>query len=80
MYVIRFSADAERPLHTFSARDQRVLLSEIEDQLSYEPTEPTRNRKQLRPNVDEAIVTVFIVGVARKQGNQLVVEGKEYRP
>lgn len=96
VYVIRFSEDAERQLQAVSARDQRIIIDEIEDQLSYEPTKETRNRKQLRPNplaawelrvqayrvlynVDEAIVTVFVVALARKVRNKFIIEGKEYR-
>jgi mRNA-degrading endonuclease RelE of RelBE toxin-antitoxin system len=35
----------------FTAREQRVIVSAITEQLSYEPTVPTRNRKEMRPNL-----------------------------
>ena len=50
MYEIEFTADAKRHVGQFSARDQRIILQAIEEQLSAQPTVPTRNRKQLRPN------------------------------
>jgi hypothetical protein len=45
MFEIRFSEDAERHLKGFSARDRRLLLDVIEEQLTHQPTVPTRNRK-----------------------------------
>jgi mRNA-degrading endonuclease RelE of RelBE toxin-antitoxin system len=50
MYTIEFTDDAKRQLRQFPARNQRALVSSIEEQLTHQPTEPTRNRKQLRPN------------------------------
>jgi mRNA-degrading endonuclease RelE of RelBE toxin-antitoxin system len=50
MYEVRFSEDAERHLRELSARDRRTLVRAIEEQLVHQPTIPTRNRKQLRPN------------------------------
>src|SRR5262245_1242285 len=50
MYKIEFSSDAKRHLRQSQARDQRIILDAIEGQLSNQPTVPTRNRKQLRPN------------------------------
>jgi mRNA-degrading endonuclease RelE of RelBE toxin-antitoxin system len=50
MFEIRFSEDAERHLKQFSARDRRILIAAIEEQLAHQPTVPTRNRKLLRAN------------------------------
>ena len=50
MFEIRFSEDAERHLKGLSARDQRIVVGAIEEQLAHQPTVPTRNRKQLRSN------------------------------
>jgi mRNA-degrading endonuclease RelE of RelBE toxin-antitoxin system len=50
VFTIRFSEDAERHLKGFSAREQRIITDAIEEQLTHQPTVPTRNRKQLRPN------------------------------
>jgi mRNA-degrading endonuclease RelE of RelBE toxin-antitoxin system len=50
MFDIELKDDAKRQLRQFSARDQRILLDAIEEQLRHQPTLPTRNRKQLRPN------------------------------
>ena len=95
MFEIRFSEDAERHLKAFSARDRRILVQAIEEQLTYQPMVPTRNRKQFRGNplatwelraqefrvlynVDQDIVTVFVVAIAVKEGNKFVIEGEEY--
>jgi mRNA-degrading endonuclease RelE of RelBE toxin-antitoxin system len=95
MFEIRFSEDAERHLKAFSARDRRILLQAIEEQLTHQPTTPTRNRKQLRENplaawelrvqefrvlynVDQDIVTVFVVAIAVQEGNRFIIEGEEY--
>ncbi|MBD2773561.1 type II toxin-antitoxin system RelE/ParE family toxin [Iningainema sp. BLCCT55] len=37
-------------LRALTARQQRIVLAAITEQLSNEPTVPTRNRKQMRPN------------------------------
>jgi mRNA-degrading endonuclease RelE of RelBE toxin-antitoxin system len=50
MFEIRFSEDAERHLKAFPARHRRTLIQAIEEQLTYQPTVSTRNRKQLRAN------------------------------
>jgi mRNA-degrading endonuclease RelE of RelBE toxin-antitoxin system len=48
MFEIQLSEDAERQLKQFSARDRRILIAAIEEQLTHQPTIPTRNRKLLR--------------------------------
>lgn len=50
MFEIRLSEDAERHLKQFSKRDQGILLDAMEEQLTHQPNERTRNRKPLRPN------------------------------
>jgi mRNA-degrading endonuclease RelE of RelBE toxin-antitoxin system len=49
-YEIEFTEQAERHLSRLSARDRAVVLDAIEQQLRHQPTVPTRNRKELRPN------------------------------
>ena len=49
-YDIIFEPDAVEHLRGFSARDQSVVLDQIEVQLTYQPDVETRNRKRLRPN------------------------------
>jgi mRNA-degrading endonuclease RelE of RelBE toxin-antitoxin system len=95
MFEIRFSEDAERHLKGFSARDRRIIVAAVEEQLAHQPHVPTRNRKQLRPNalaawelrvqqfrvlynVDQDIVTVFVIAIAVKEGNKFIIEGEEY--
>ncbi len=50
MFEIRLSIDAERHLKDLPARDQRIIIRAMEEQLTYQPNVPTRNRKLLRPN------------------------------
>ena len=95
MFEVRFSEDATRHLKGFSARDQRIIVRAIEEQLTHQPAVPTRSRKQLRDNplgawelrvqdfrvlynIETAIVTVFVVAIAIKEGNKFIIEGEEY--
>jgi mRNA interferase RelE/StbE len=50
MFEIRFSEDAERHLQGLSARDRRIIIAALEEQLAQQPNVQTRNRKLLRPN------------------------------
>ncbi|MBI3821904.1 MAG: type II toxin-antitoxin system RelE/ParE family toxin [Planctomycetes bacterium] len=50
MYEVRLADDAKRHLAAFPARDQRVVLDAIDEQLQHQPTVVTRNRKPLREN------------------------------
>jgi mRNA-degrading endonuclease RelE of RelBE toxin-antitoxin system len=50
MYEIRYTQPAIDDLKTFRKHDQQLIVSGIQDQLSFEPTTETRNRKPLRPN------------------------------
>ena len=50
-YRIAFSRNSLSHLQVFTTREQRIIASAITEQLSYEPTVPTRNRKQMRPNL-----------------------------
>ena len=50
MFQIDFTSDALKDLQLFRAYEQRQIIEAIETQLPYQPTQPTRNRKQLRPN------------------------------
>ncbi|HAG85261.1 MAG TPA: plasmid stabilization protein ParE [Cyanobacteria bacterium UBA12227] len=38
-------------MQTFTAREQRIIRDAMIEQLSNEPTVPTRNRKEMRPNL-----------------------------
>jgi len=50
MFQIDFTPDALEDLQLFRAYEQRQIIEAIETQLPYQPTQITRNRKQLRPN------------------------------
>jgi mRNA-degrading endonuclease RelE of RelBE toxin-antitoxin system len=50
VYRIEYSPDAVDQLRAIPARDQRVVVSGVSDQLRFQPSTPTRNRKRLRPN------------------------------
>lgn len=49
-FDIEFSEHAERQLKQLSARDQRIIVDAIDNQLRCQPDHPTRNRKRLREN------------------------------
>ena len=49
-YEILMSPDAIDHLREFSAREQSLILDQIETHLLYEPNVETRRRKRMRPN------------------------------
>ena len=49
-YRIKYSPDAEDHLRTLTARQQRIVLDTLDEQIVREPTVETRNRKPMRPN------------------------------
>ena len=49
-HEVRFSRDAERQLGDLDARDRKIVLEAIEEQLTHQPAVPTRHRKLLREN------------------------------
>ncbi len=93
-YEIEFSKDAEVHLDGFSSRKQRILLAAIDEQLSFQPDTPTRNRKLLRENplatwelrVQGLRVfynvdegKVLIIALGIKDGNKIIINGEEYK-
>ncbi|MBD2162287.1 type II toxin-antitoxin system RelE/ParE family toxin [Limnothrix sp. FACHB-1083] len=50
MYTIEISRSALDDLRVFKKHEQKEVLDEIFQQLTYEPTVETRNRKPLRTN------------------------------
>jgi mRNA-degrading endonuclease RelE of RelBE toxin-antitoxin system len=50
MYDIEFAPQAFEDLKSFRKFEQQKIISGIDDQLKYEPTEETRNRFRMRPN------------------------------
>lgn len=51
MYDIDFTSDAIEDLQSLRKHEQNTVIDGIEQQLRYEPTTETRNRKRMRPNV-----------------------------
>ena len=49
-YRIEYSPDTEDHLRTLTAREQRIVLDAVDEQLLHQPTVETRNRKPMRPN------------------------------
>jgi mRNA-degrading endonuclease RelE of RelBE toxin-antitoxin system len=49
-YRIEYSPDAEEHLRFLTARQRAVVLDTVDEQLMYQPTVETRNRKPMRPN------------------------------
>ena len=50
MYQIEFTPEALDDLRAFRKSEQNEILDGITDQLQFEPTIETRNRKRMRPN------------------------------
>ncbi|HEY9610906.1 type II toxin-antitoxin system RelE/ParE family toxin [Allocoleopsis sp.] len=50
-YRIAFSRNSLSHLRVFTAREQKIIASAVTEQLSNEPTIPTKNRKEMRPNL-----------------------------
>ncbi len=50
MYETEYTSQAAEDLKWFSKREQKIILDGIDDNLRYEPTVATRNRKPMRPN------------------------------
>jgi mRNA-degrading endonuclease RelE of RelBE toxin-antitoxin system len=51
VYRIVYSPEAEDHLRALPARNRMLLLDSVEEQWVHQPTEETRNRKRLRPNL-----------------------------
>lgn len=49
-YHIEYSPEAEDHLRGLTARQQKMILDAVDEQLTHEPTVETRNRKPMRPN------------------------------
>ena len=49
-YHIEYSPDAEDHLRVLTARQQAIVLDTVDEQLAYQPTVETRDRKPMRPN------------------------------
>jgi len=49
-YRIEYSPDTVDHLRAMTARQQRIILDEVDNQLAHAPTVETRNRKPMRPN------------------------------
>lgn len=50
MYDIEYTQEALDELQWFRKHEQNLILDGIEQQLRYEPTVETRNRKRMQPN------------------------------
>lgn len=49
-YRIEYSPEAEQHLRFLTARQRVTVLDGVDEQLTYQPTVETRNRKPMRPN------------------------------
>ncbi len=49
-FRIEYSPDAEDHLRMLTARQQSIVLNAVDEQLEYQPTVKTKNRKPMRPN------------------------------
>jgi mRNA-degrading endonuclease RelE of RelBE toxin-antitoxin system len=49
-YRVEYSPEAEAHLRFLTARQQGIVLDTVDEQLMYQPTIETKNRKPMRPN------------------------------
>ncbi|MEQ9485936.1 type II toxin-antitoxin system RelE family toxin [Coleofasciculus sp. F4-SAH-05] len=49
-YRIEYSPESETHLQYLTARQQAIVLDTVDEQLMYQPTVETKNRKLMRPN------------------------------
>lgn len=49
-YRIEYSPETESHLRALTARQRAIVLDAVDEQLAYEPTVVTRQRKPMRPN------------------------------
>jgi mRNA-degrading endonuclease RelE of RelBE toxin-antitoxin system len=50
VYRIEYSPESEEHLRFLTARQQAIVLDTADEQLMYQPTVETKNRKPMRPN------------------------------
>jgi mRNA-degrading endonuclease RelE of RelBE toxin-antitoxin system len=50
MYEIEVTPEAIGDSRMLKKRERQIVIREVEEQLRYEPTQETRNRKRLHPN------------------------------
>ena len=49
-YRIEYSPEAEDHLRKFPVWQRKIVLDRVDEQLQYQPTVQTKNRKLMRPN------------------------------
>ena len=50
MYEIEYAIEATEDLRLYRKHERQLIVDQIDEQLSHEPSHETRNRKRLRPN------------------------------
>ena len=50
MFSIELTPEAIEDIRSFRKHERKRIIEEIENQLTNQPTQETRNRKRLRPN------------------------------
>ena len=50
VYRIEYSPDAEDHLRVMTARQRKIVLDAVDEQLTHKPTAETKSRKPMRPN------------------------------
>ena len=49
-YRVEYSPDAKNHLKALTARERAIVTDVVDQQLAYQPTVETRNRRPMRPN------------------------------
>jgi mRNA-degrading endonuclease RelE of RelBE toxin-antitoxin system len=50
MYEVEYTIEAIEDLKLYRKHERQLIVDQIDEQLSHEPSHETRNRKRLRPN------------------------------
>jgi|SRR5947209_1383379 len=94
VYEIVFEAEAEEQFRALTAKERKTVTNAVFAKLLHQPSVETHAIKRLRPNAVAAYQLavgdlrllyniegdrVIVLVVGRKVGNQLIVDGEEYR-
>lgn len=92
-FAIQFTTESEIDLDAFTARERRIIIDGIKAHLVHDADQPSRRRKQLRPNpiapwelrIENYRVfyelkdaqTVTIIATGYKSHNELYIRGQK---
>jgi mRNA-degrading endonuclease RelE of RelBE toxin-antitoxin system len=93
-YEIVFTEEARQDLLQYNPYEQKIIVSEIRQQLAFQPLVETKNRKELRENpmasweLRAGRFRIFyqvlenevsVIAIGHKDHNRLFIRGKEVK-